>query len=220
MKKFLLIAAGALLLGMTTASAQYKVETEKMDANKKFSPTKPNRSTACLPEDDGKTITYTPQYFATNPGMYKPGAYISFQKIENEKYIYMHYAIFNASELDEAVIKEMNFVFRDGTKLDLPCAYNFIAITYPQGKQSAHAMRAKITEEQIDLFTKKQLMSVGITFANGKSFNAESSDKRSNGVAMRAIYFQTGEKVKEKELKKIFEANKSEAIQDDANWDF
>ena len=181
---------------------------------------KPSDKESNIHRINGKTITYTPQYYVSKPGMYLSGAFLSFQKIEDEKYIYMHFVLFGASELNDAIIETMNFTFKDGTKLDLPCKYNFTAILYPSADRADHAMRAKVTEEQLNLFTTKPLISAGITFANGKSFDSAVTEKRTNGIAQRAIFFQTGEKVKDKELEKRFESGETKAIQDDANWDF
>jgi hypothetical protein len=211
MKKFLIIFFVFLIGFNVITCAQYKIKTTVLNANKKFSKTKSNMTTACTNEMDGKTMTYTPYFIATRTGMKLNTSWMSYQKIDDKYYIFLQNYIFDEMDLDNSQIVDCSFLFRDGTKINCPQIQNLLSIPLNGGKDFIiviachHAARTEVSVDDMKLFATKPLVSISIKYDNpSKIINFEVNDKHAISNAIRANYFLNKQKLKKEDMEKIF----------------
>lgn len=215
-----------VLFGFSMSSfAQYKLKREVLNPNIKYGNTRLNRAAACASGiDAGETIVYTPRYYATKGAMMTSVYILSFQQIKDKKYIYVDYQAWNMNQEDPANIVSTTFMFKDGTSLVVSPTIIFNRLDQVvQGKLywSFYSVRSEISEEQLDLFTKKPVMSIAHNFKNSAGqYDAAVTEKQSYGIAMRAAFFLRGEKLNEIQLKEIFDKNQNQDLDNDEKWDF
>ena len=211
MKKFFIVFFVFLIGCNAITSAQYKIKTTVLNANKKFSKTKANMTTACTNEMDGKTMTYTPYFIATKIGMKLNGSFISYQKIDEKYYIFIQNCIYDRIDLDKSEIVDCSFLFRDGTQLSCPQIQNLLSIPLNSGNGfitiivCEHAARAEVSIDDMKLFATKPLVSISVKYGYPfKTINFEVDDKHAISNAIRANYFLNKQKLKKEDMEKIF----------------
>lgn len=204
-RRLLFFLALIMILCNSPVNAQFQVNTATMT--------------------DNKVITYTPQYLASEYEFFSSGYFLSFQIIEGQYYILAEFQAWNITNLEPSKIINTTFIFRDGYELVIPTTSYFnktiTAVAEYNSYWTNYSVRSIITKEQLDLFTKKQLLSMANNF-NGESriFDAYIPQKKSIYIAKSASYFLNGEKVNEKVLTKRFAQNKSKELYNNNKWDF
>jgi len=177
-------------------------------------------------QNTGETVTYTvPSYKIPNYTMFTSFYYFFFQKIGDKYYVSAEYVAWNIPNLDPSKITSTTYVFRDGFELVIPTSLYFKKtineVPEYNGNWAHYGVTCYISNEQMEIFTKKQLLSIANNFKDiDRKFDAFVPQKKSFQIAMSANYLLTGEKVKEDDLAKRFALNKCIEPYNSNKWDF
>jgi len=176
--------------------------------------------------EKGQITDYTPLYFATKKGLFQSGYYLQFQKTVDTLYVYASYAAWSLTELNSGDISSIVFLFRDGSELTLPATENFKKESTPviaggiTGSWTNYPVRSKISQEQIDIFSKKSLISIAINFKRVGEFDAFVPEEKSIYIAMNVEYFLSRKVVSKKDIVDRFNKTETNKIYNDEKWDF
>lgn len=137
--------------------------------------------------------------------------YLSYQEIDHKYYIFLQNYIFDERDLDNSQIVDCAFLFRDGTKLHCPQIQNLLSIPFNGGNGFItvilcnHAARTEVSIDDMKLFATKPLACISVKYGYpSKTINFEVNDKHAISNAIRANYFLNKQKLKKKDMEKIF----------------
>lgn len=176
-------------------------------------------------EGTDTSLVYTKPYIVCNGGLFTSTYYLSFQKRDTQYYVVSEFVAWNIPDLDMEKLISTTFIFRDGFELVIPATsyYKKVKSDVPEynGSWTNYPVRGLLTEEQLSIFTKKQLLSVAHNFKDiSKKFDVFVPLLKSFYIAGNALFFFTGEDLEYDVLAERFAENEMRLEYNNNLWDY
>jgi hypothetical protein len=218
MKRIIFILIALSTMCNTNTFAQYKIKDAVLNSNKKL---KSGRSRATFNYDpalDGCKIYYTPESIVTEiSGLgFKQSVFkLSFQKINDELYIYASYMTCK-DFLVESSIRKLFFIFTNGDSLKIDVS-SILSANMFNAFYTDYSTRSRVSRALLHTFAENEPMVVGY-ICDSHSFSTTIGRNHSLYVGESVLSLLDNIKVKGKEMREIYNKGFFKSSKD--KWDY